>query len=322
LRLLVTGGLGFIGSNFIRYIFKKHPTYKITNLDKCTYAGNPDNLKDIEDNPNYTFVKGDIYDVNSFMLERPDWVVNFAAESFVDKSIDDSIPFLQTNYVGVGKLLDWIKGTDTKFLQASSDEVYGDLKEGFAKEDYDYPLKPSSPYSASKAAAELLIQAYHRTFNIDYIITRSSNNFGPYQYPEKLIPLAITNLYTGKKVPIYGDGLQQRDWIYVIDNCRAIDLVIHKGELNNIYNIGSGVCHTNIMIIKNVIKQLGTTKDKIEYVKDRPGHDRRYALNTDKLRQLGFRMAVDRTGFYQKLSKTLDWYWYNRDWWEKLKGGE
>jgi len=317
LRLLITGGLGFIGSNFIRYILNKYPTYHITNLDKLTYAGNPDNLKDIENNPNYTFQFGDVCIVEEVMMdynESFDWIINFAADTHVDRSIENSYPFTKTNYLGTQKLLDYAKKINAKFFQISTDEIYGDLLPGqFANENF--PLFPSSPYSSSKAAADLLIQAYHRTFSINYIISRSSNNFGPYQYPEKLIPLAITNLIRAKKIPVYGDGLQIRDWLYVEENCKALDLLLHKGRLNQIYNIGSGNQLTNLDLISMILKIMKIGKNKIEFVKDRLGHDRRYALNCDKIRGLGFNIKYDLERY---LEQTIQWYKDNKDWWEKL----
>lgn len=317
MRLLVTGGCGFIGSNFIHYILQKYPTYKIVNFDKLTYAGNLENLKDIENNSNYKFVKEDICNISSLKFDnyKFDWIVNFAAESHVDRSIENADSFLMSNYLGVQKLLEFTRQNDIRIFQISSDEVYGDLEQEEATEEF--PLNPSSPYSASKAAADLLIQAYHRTFGINYIISRSSNNFGPYQYPEKLIPLAITNLFIGKKIPIYGDGLQKRDWIYVTDNCKAIDLLLHKGELNQIYNIGTGFSRTNLELMRRLLIDLGIGEEKLEYVKDRLGHDRRYALNISKIQDLGF--YISNSVFYKNLDNTISWYRKNEWFWRKLK---
>lgn len=317
MRLLITGGAGFIGSNFIHYILQKYPTYKIVNFDKLTYAGNLENLKDIENNSNYKFVKEDICNISSLKFDnyKFDWIVNFAAESHVDRSIENADSFLMSNYLGVQKLLEFTRQNDIRIFQISSDEVYGDLEQEEATEEFS--LNPSSPYSASKAAADLLIQAYHRTFGINYIISRSSNNFGPYQYPEKLIPLAITNLFIGKKIPIYGDGLQKRDWIYVIDNCKAIDLLLHKGKLNQIYNIGTGFSRTNLKIIRILLDYLNLNEKELEYVKDRPGHDKRYAINNSKIQDLGFK--ISKNSFSYRLKDTISWYRKNEWFWRKLK---
>lgn len=315
-KLLITGGCGFIGSNFIRHILKSYPTYKVYNLDKLTYSGNPDNLKDIENNPNYIFIKMDICDIQDFPLDPPDWIVNFAAESHVDRSIRDSSPFIKSNYLGVQKLLDYAVQHDCKFFQISTDEVYGEVLDGFA--DENSLLKPSSPYSASKAGADLLVQAYGRTYGLKYIISRSTNNFGPYQYPEKLIPLAITNLLENKKVPIYGKGDQIRNWIFVEDNCKAIDLLLHEGKFGEIYNIGSLYDDvTNYELIKFIIENMALDYEYfIEFVPDRPGHDRRYAVDCKKITELGFEI---KDNLETNLNKTINWYINNEWWWKKLK---
>lgn len=319
-NLIVTGGCGFIGSNFIIYMLKKYPALKIYNIDKQTYAGLGNNLNGI-DHIRYKLLKYDINDIERIYLPKTEWIINFAAESHVDRSIDNPFSFYRSNFLGVGVLLDYIRENNIKLFQVGTDEVYGDISEGASVETDT--LKPSSPYSVSKAAADLLIQAYHRTYNIDYIITRSSNNFGAYQYPEKLIPLAITNLLTGKKVPVYGDGLQKRDWLFVLDNVKAMDFLLHNGRMNEIYNIGgfNRKESTNIEIIKRLItlhKQTGGTElrdiDFIEFVTDRLGHDKRYSINSNKLKKLGF-IA---TGGMDLLEKTYLWYKNNQNWWKRL----
>lgn len=316
-RVLVTGGAGFIGSNFIRHIIKKYPTCKVINLDKLTYAGNLDNLRDIENNPNYSFVKGDICDqkIVDKIAKDIDIIVNFAAESHVDRSITNPSVFLNTDIIGTHVLLEATRKFGIgKFVQISTDEVYGSIDKGSFKETDQ--LKPSSPYSASKAAADLLIYSYIKTYNIPALITRSSNNFGPYQYPEKIIPLFITNILERKKVPLYGKGLNVRDWIYVIDNCEAIEFVINNGKLGEIYNIAANNERTNIEITKVILKELGKDESFIEYVKDRPGHDFRYSLNTEKINKLGWKPKFK---FEQALKETMKWYKENEWWWKKLK---
>lgn len=317
LNILVTGGLGFIGSNFIRHMLEKYEEYKIVNLDKQTYAGNPDNLKDIENNPNYSFVKGDICDpmIVGKVMQKADRVVHFAAESHVDRSIEDASEFVRTNVLGTFTLLESARKFKVRrFIHISTDEVYGSRERGSFKEK-DI-LTPSSPYSSSKAGSDLIAQSYYITHKLPVIITRCTNNFGPYQYPEKLMPLFITNLLENKKVPVYGKGKNVRDWIYVLDHCKAVDFVLHNGVPGEIYNIGGGAERSNIEITKKIIGILGADESMIEYVKDRPGHDFRYSLNCTKLRKLGW---VPEYGFNEALETTVRWYVENRWWWEKLK---
>jgi dTDP-glucose 4,6-dehydratase len=315
-RLLVTGGAGFIGSNFIRLMLGKYPDYKITNLDKLTYCGNLENLKDVENNKNYSFVKGDIADgaLAAKLVKDCDVVINFAAESHVDRSINDPSEFLRTNIFGTYTLLEAAKKAGTKlFVQISTDEVYGSIEKGAFKEDD--PLKPNSPYSSTKAGADLLARSYFVTFKMPIIITRSSNNFGPYQYPEKVIPLFITNLMAGKKVPLYGDGMNVRDWLYVVDNCEGIDTVMHRGRPGEVYNIGGGTEITNLELTRTLLDITGKDKSHIEYVKDRLGHDRRYALDISKAEKLGWR---PRHNFKDAIRLTAEWYKNNEAWWNKL----
>ena len=318
MNLLITGGAGFIGSNFIRYILNQYPDYKIINLDKLTYAGNLENLRDIENNPHYTFVKGDICNeniVDKLVSRQPDAIINFAAESHVDRSIIDPQSFIKTDILGAQTLLEAAKKYQIeRFVQISTDEVYGSIKEGFFTEESS--LRPNSPYSASKTAADLMVRAYQKTFGLPVLITRSSNNFGPYAYPEKMIPLFVTNLLEDKKVPVYGDGQQIRDWLYVIDNCEGIDFVLHHGQIGEIYNIGSNNERTNLEITKIILDQLGKDESCIEYVKDRPGHDQRYALDSTKLRNLGWQSRYE---FEEAMAKTVQWYQDNPQWWQPLK---
>lgn len=321
MKLLVTGGAGFIGSNFIHYWLVAHPQDHITNYDKLTYAGNLENLTDIQKSPNYTFTKGDIGDAQeiSRALKDVDIVVNFAAESHVDRSILDPAPFIKTNVLGTQVLLDAAVLAGVKrFHHISSDEVFGALtlesKESFNEET---PYNPSSPYAASKAASDHLVRAYYHTYNLPTTITNCSNNFGPYQFPEKLISLAITNLLQGKKVPVYGDGLYVRDWLYVEDHCAAIDLVLEKGKVGGTYCIGIDSAIPNIEVVKKILKILGKGEDQIEYVKDRPGHDRRYAIDAAKIKkELGWQPQYD---FDSALEMTVDWYKTHQEWWKKLK---
>ena len=317
LNLLITGGSGFIGSNFIRHMLEKYPNCKIFNLDKLTYAGNPDNLKDIENNPKYSFVRGDICDpaVVDKVMQNVNHVVHFAAESHVDRSIEDGLVFVRTNVLGTYTLLESaMKHGIMKFIHVSTDEVYGSIKEGSFKETD--MLTPSSPYSSSKAGSDLIAQSYYITYKLPVIITRCTNNFGPYQYPEKLIPLFITNLLENRNVPVYGTGKNVRDWIYVLDHCRAIDFVLHNGSIGEIYNIGGGVEKTNLEITWKILAMLSKDESMIEYVKDRPGHDLRYSLDCSKLRELGWRPEYN---FDEALAETIKWYVENRWWWEKLK---
>lgn len=321
MRLLVTGGAGFIGSNFIRHIIKKYPRYKIINLDKLTYAGNLDNLKDIENNSNYTFIKGDICDrkIVDDLSKDVEAIVNFAAQSHVDRSIIDASEFLRTNIDGTYNLLETTKRHNiSRFVQISTDEVYGSIGKGSFKETD--PLSPSSPYAASKAAADMIVHSYRVTFNLPTIVARSSNNFGPYQYPEKIIPLFITNALEDKPLPLYGDGMNVRDWLYVVDNCEAIDLILHKGKEGEIYNIGGGNELKNIDLTRMVLKIVGKPESLIQPVKDRPGHDRRYSLDCSKIeKELGWTPGFD---FEKALEETVKWYMDNQWWWKKLKDKE
>ena len=317
MKLLITAGAGFIGSNFIRHIINKYPDYHITNLDKLTYAGNLDNLRDIESHPNYTFVKGDICDAKavSAAAEGVDTIINFAAETHVDRSILEPGSFIQTDIYGTYILLETVKTKGiTRYIQISTDEVYGSIESGSFTEES--PLMPSSPYSASKAGADMLVHSYWKTFHLPVIITRSSNNFGPYQYPEKLIPLFITNAIEDKPLPLYGDGLNVRDWIYVIDNCEAIDLVLHKGRDGEVYNIGGGNERTNIEITEIILRGLCKPMDLIKYIKDRLGHDRRYSIDSSKLISLGFAYKYS---FEEAIGSTVRWYSENEWWWRKVK---
>lgn len=298
-------------------MLEKYPNCKIFNLDKLTYAGNPDNLKDIENNPKYSFVRGDICDpaVVDKVMQNVNHVVHFAAESHVDRSIEDGSVFVRTNVLGTYTLLESaMKHGIMKFIHVSTDEVYGSIKEGSFKETD--MLTPSSPYSSSKAGSDLIAQSYYITYKLPVIITRCTNNFGPYQYPEKLIPLFITNLLENRNVPVYGTGKNVRDWIYVLDHCRAIDFVLHNGSIGEIYNIGGGVEKTNLEITWKILAMLSKDESMVEYVKDRPGHDLRYSLDCSKLRELGWRPEYN---FDEALAETIKWYVENRWWWEKLK---
>src|SRR3989338_8365780 len=321
MKLLVTGGAGFIGSNFIHYWLKNHTKDQVINFDKLTYAGNLENLRDIETNHNYSFVKGDIINAAqvSQVMAGVEIVVNFAAESHVDRSILDPAPFILTNVVGTQVLLDAACQAKVKrFHHISTDEVFGaltlDSKDRFNEET---PYCPNSPYAASKAASDHLVRAYHNTYQLPITITNCSNNFGPYQFPEKFISLSITNLLEGKKIPIYGDVLYVRDWLYVEDHCAAIDLVINKGKIGETYCIGIDNDISNIQVIKKILEILEMKEDKIEYVKDRPGHDRRYAIDATKIKkELRWKPKFD---FVTALHKTVTWYKENKDWWQKLR---
>jgi len=316
MRILITGGLGFIGSNFIRYILNKNPDFTIINLDAITYAGNPNNLKDIENNPRYHFIKGNICDrkIVANTMKDCDMIFNFAAETHVDRSITNAKSFIKTDIIGTSVLLDLaIKLDVKKYIQISTDEVYGSTEQTSFGEDS--PLDPSSPYSASKASADLLVNAYWKTYGLPVLITRSSNNFGPYQYPEKLIPLFITNALRNKKLPVYGDGQNIRDWIYVLDNCSAIEMVWKKGIIGEIYNIASGIEKKNIEITYKILDLLEKPKSIIKYVNDRVGHDRRYSIDTAKIRGLGWRPSFN---FDTAITETLCWYKNNEWWWSPL----
>ena len=323
LRLLVTGGAGFIGSNFIRYVLRNDPQTRIMNLDKLTYAGNLDNLEEVRSHRKYQFVRGDICDkplVRSLFIEPFDAVVHFAAESHVDRSIVGAREFVRTNVLGTFTLLDAArrKGVQ-RFLHVSTDEVYGSLAPGEEASE-DAPLRPRSPYAASKAASDLMALSFFETYRFPVIVTRSSNNYGPCQFPEKLIPLMITNAMEGKRLPLYGDGLNERDWIHVDDHCAALDRILRGGQPGEIYNIAAGQPVANLNLVRSLLKILGKSEDLIEFVQDRPGHDRRYALNTDKLRhQLGWRPAIE---LEQGLAHTVEWYRNHTDWVNKAKSGE
>ena len=313
-KLLITGGAGFIGSNFIKYILNKYPNYEIINLDALTYCGNLENLTDIESNPNYTFIKGDICDnvLVTDITKDVDYIINFAAESHVDRSISDPEIFIKSNILGTQVLLDAArKANIKKYLQISTDEVYGSLgKEGYFTENT--PLSANSPYSASKAGADLMVRAYHNTFKLPINITRCSNNYGPYQFPEKLIPLMISNALENKKLPIYGNGKNIRDWLHVYDHCSAIDLVLHKGKNGEIYNIGGNNEKQNIDIVKLILKNLNKPETLIQYVKDRPGHDQRYAIDSTKIqKELGWKPKYT---FKTVINKTIQWYLNNQEW--------
>lgn len=336
-NILVTGGAGFIGSNFIKHMLNTYK-YKIINIDVLTYAGNLENLSDIEEHPNYTFVRGDIRDRELldklFKEYQIDTVINFAAESHVDRSIENPEIFLTTNILGTQALLDvakkyWKINPDdkycrafkegVKFLQVSTDEVYGTLgKEGMFTETT--PLAPNSPYSASKTSADLIVRAYYETFGMPINITRCSNNYGPYQFPEKLIPLMINNCLNDKCLPVYGDGMQIRDWLHVKDHCTGIDTVLHKGVLGEVYNIGGNNEKANIDIVKLIIKELGKSEELIEYVQDRPGHDRRYAIDNSKITsELGWSPSYT---FEQGIKETIQWYLNNKEWINHIVSGD
>ncbi len=319
MKVLVTGGFGFIGSHFIRHLLRKHPAYSVVNLDALTYAGNQENLKDIAGNRNFAFVRGRIEDgalVNG-IIRDVDAVVHFAAESHVDRSIADARPFIMTNVVGTATLLEAARNALVKrFVHISTDEVYGALgEEGRFTEDT--ALRPNSPYSASKASADMFVRAYHETFGFPCLIVRPSNNYGPYQYPEKLIPLMITNLFENRPVPVYGEGKNVRDWLFVEDNCEAIDLILHEGKPGETYNVGGNAERRNIDIVRKVVDIMGKDRTLITFVKDRPGHDYRYALDTSKIgRQLGWKPSMDMD---EGLRKTIQWYRDNEWWWRPLK---
>ncbi|MDM5461411.1 dTDP-glucose 4,6-dehydratase [Bacillus cereus] len=321
MNILVTGGAGFIGSNFIHYMLKNYETYRIINYDALTYSGNLNNVKSIQDNPNYSFIKGKIQ--NGELLEHiinerdVQIIVNFAAESHVDRSIENPIPFYDTNVIGTVTLLELVKKyPHIKLVQVSTDEVYGSLgKTGKFTEET--PLAPNSPYSSSKASADMIALSYYKTYQLPVIVTRCSNNYGPYQYPEKLIPLMVTNALEGKTLPLYGDGLNVRDWLHVTDHCSAIDVVLHKGRLGEVYNIGGNNEKTNVDVVEQIINLLGKTKKDIEFVTDRLGHDRRYAIDAQKMKN-EFDWEPKYT-FEQGLKETVEWYENNTEWWRRLK---
>ncbi len=324
MTILVTGGCGFIGSNFVRYMLDKHPEYTIVNFDALTYAGNPENLEDISSHPRYHFVKGNICrraDVDEAMMKfGADVVINFAAESHVDRSITGPGIFVETNIAGTNVLLEAAREHQVKrFVQISTDEVYGSLGSS-GKFTETTPIHPNSPYAASKASADLLVSAYHHTFGFPALITRCSNNYGPYQFPEKLISLMIANALDGKPLPVYGNGLNVRDWLFVTDHCAAIDAVLHKGRLGEVYNIGGNNEWTNIDIIKLLLKNLGKSENLISFVKDRPGHDLRYAIDAAKISaELGWKPQVT---FEAGLRSTIDWYLQHESWWRRIISGE
>jgi len=314
LRILITGGAGFIGANFVHYIIEKESDHDIIVLDKLTYAGRMENLKEVLNK--IEFVRGDITkekDVKNAM-KNVDAIINFAAETHVDRSIADPENFVRTNFLGTYVLLEYARRYDVKrYIQISSDEVYGSIEKGSFREE-DTP-NPSSPYSACKAGADMLVQAYYKTYKLPVIITRTSNNFGPYQYPEKLMPLLILRAHQNAPLPLYGDGMNTRDWIYVEDNCAAIDVVFENGKIGEIYNIATGNEKTNLEVAKLILKQMSKNENLIIFVKDRPGHDRRYSLDTTKIRKLGWKPKHD---FEDALNKTVDWYLDNEWWWKPL----
>ena len=323
MRILVTGGAGFIGSNFIQFLLKERPGWQIVNLDKLTYAGNLANLEGTVDNPNYTFVKGDIcdpVDVGRVFESKFDYVVNFAAESHVDRSLYDPGIFLKTNILGTQVLLEHsLKGGVKRFLQVSTDEVYGSLgDDGYFSENST--MAPNSPYAASKASADLLCRAFYKSFGMPVLVTRAGNNYGPYQFPEKLIPFFLTKALNDEPVPLYGDGLNVRDWLYVLDHCEGILTVLEKGTDGQSYNIGGGNERTNIEITKTILNIVGKPESLIKFVKDRPGHDRRYALDYGKIKnELGWEPKMD---FARGLAETIEWYRKNEKWWSDIKSGE
>ena len=323
-NVLVTGGAGFIGSNFINYILDERDDYNIINLDKLTYAGNLENLVLSESKKNYHFIKGDIINAElvNYLFQKFDikYVINFAAESHVDRSILGSEVFFRSNVLGTNVLLEASRKFEVKkFLQVSTDEVYGSLdSEGLFTEET--PLHPNSPYSASKASADMMALSFHHTYGLPVVITRCSNNYGPYQFPEKLIPLMIINTLNDKKLPVYGDGMNVRDWIYVVDHNRAVEAVFENGKEGEVYNIGASTEMPNIDIIKLILKELGKSEDMIEYVKDRPGHDRRYAIDSTKIEsELGWNPKFN---FEDAVSQTIKWYLDNKQWWGRIISGE
>lgn len=327
MKIIVTGGAGFIGGNFVHYMLEKHPDDQIICLDALTYAGNMETLADVVDHPQFTFVKEDIANrsavYNLFAAEKPDIVVNFAAESHVDRSIENPEIFLRTNIIGTSVLLDACRKYGIKrYHQVSTDEVYGDLPldrpDLFFTEQTN--LHTSSPYSASKASADLLVQAYHRTYGVPVTISRCSNNYGPYHFPEKLIPLMIANALADKKLPVYGTGENVRDWLYVEDHCHAIDLILRNGQVGEVYNIGGHNERTNLEVVKTILKELDKPESLIEYVEDRKGHDRRYAIDPTKIhKELGW---LPETTFDEGIKRTVKWYLEHQEWWKNIISGE
>lgn len=324
-NVLVTGGAGFIGGNFVQYMVEKYPQYHIYNLDLLTYAGDLTKHQQIENKENYSFVHIDIADRQAVgeLFERVDftYVVHFAAESHVDRSITDPEVFIRTNVLGTQVLLDAAKSAEVrKFVHVSTDEVYGELSfdpTTFFTEET--PIQPNSPYSASKASSDLLVRAYHETYGLPVNITRCSNNYGPYHFPEKLIPLTISRVLNDQKVPVYGDGKNVRDWLHVLDHCSAIDLVMHSGTVGEVYNIGGHNEMTNLEVVRTIIRALGKTDELIEFVEDRLGHDKRYAIDPTKIEELGWRPVYD---FETGIAQTVDWFLENKEWWEKIISGE
>ena len=326
MKILVTGGCGFIGSNFIRYFLKSYPNHSLINVDKLTYAGNLENLSDLSHSPHYHFMRGDIAEaplMEGLISKDVDAIVNFAAESHVDRSIEDPSAFMKTNVFGTFVLLESVRkvfpGQRIRFLHISTDEVYGSLGETGAFTE-ETPLAPNSPYSASKTAADMLVRAYHRTYRLPVLITRCSNNFGPYQFPEKLIPLMISNAMEDKELPIYGDEMYIRDWIYVEDHCRALDVVLHHGREGEVYNIGGRSERPNLSVAKTILDRLGKPHSLIRFVTDRPGHDRRYAIDFSKIeKELGWKPSIS---FEEGIRRTVEWYRTHPEWWKKIKTGE
>jgi dTDP-glucose 4,6-dehydratase len=327
MHLLITGGCGFIGTNFVRFVLAQRPRWRVTNLDALTYSGNPENLKDLASEPRYRFVHGNILDRSLVedLLGQCDAIAHLAAESHVDRSIVDSRPFVESNIVGTQTLLDaartvWGATSDQRFLHVSTDEVYGSLP--LDQPDWKFteqtPLHTNSPYSASKAGSDLLVQAYHHTYGINAVITRCSNNFGPYQFPEKVIPLFVTNLLEGKKVPLYGDGKNVRDWLHVEDHCEALLSVLERGSAGEVYNIGGNNERSNLELTHTILDLMDRDESAIEYVSDRPGHDRRYAIDAAKIaNHLGWKPT--RSNWPSALAHTIRWYSENPDWWKRLK---
>lgn len=322
MKILITGGAGFIGSNFIHHILNKYPDYKIVNLDVLTYAGNLENLKELENNPNFKFVKGDICnaDLVNDLVKQVDAIVHFAAESHVDRSILDSSAFIKTNVLGTHVLLEAAKNNgNIRFHYVSTDEVFGSLSAEDPAFNESTPYDPRSPYSASKAASDHLVRAYYHTYSLPITISNCSNNYGPYHFPEKLIPLFITNLMENKKIPLYGDGMNVRDWLYVEDHCKAIDLIVHQGKIGETYCVGGGAEKTNKEITYKILELLDKNEGMIEYISDRPGHDRRYAIDFSKInRDLGWQPEVS---FEEGMRRTVEWFKNNEQWWRNIKNG-